>query len=236
MIKKPVAVKVSLTKCAIILGFCFICAVLAVTPQIFYLKYSSELGLCWLIPPSLIVGFRYLLAFEIIKMIVPMLTLAIIYMLAALELAAHQRKFMEMCTRSTENSNRVRQDRKIVTMFVIILTIFFLLNAPYSCLTIAQSYIVTFDRDSWNPYVGSTAHIILFALSSVSSIINPLVYSKMHIEVADSLKICQRRMKKFPKSTRNAMPSDRRVAFMRSGTLDNSTNAQNHHYIESSAL
>ena len=181
----------------------FSCALLCVIMQIRYLYYFKE-GLdsgCWLAIPF-DVAFPYWLSFEILKMFAPIVILIVIYALATFELSVHQKNFMAMGMRSAENLKRVRRDRQIVTMFIVIVTIFFLLNAPYSCFIVAVSYYMHFDYESWDPYAGNTANIVLFALSAISSIVNPLVYAKMHMEVAGSLKSCFRRVGKASKGGR----------------------------------
>ena len=201
MIKNPVAAKIPLAKCVIIMVVIFVGAVLSVTMQIRYLQYIEEDNYsgCWLMFPFK-VGFGYWLSYEIVQMFAPMAILIVVYTLAALQLAAHQKNFIKIAVQSEENVKRVRQDREIVTMFIVIVTIFFLLNAPYCCFIVAASYTMLFDIKSWDPYAGNTAQIVLFALSSISTVVNPFVYAKMHKDVAEALKGLFYRVKRIPES------------------------------------
>ena len=195
MIREPVAKTLSMTKCAFIMAMIFVSAVSSVIMQIKYLHFEVEgqYSGCWLFF-GFDVGFTYWLLFTIMQMFIPMVVLIVVYTLAALKLVEHQKKFKTMGVDDHEFLKRMRQDRHIIWMFAVIITIFFLLNAPYSCFIVAQYYILRFDFDSFDRHAGDSAQLLLFALSAASSVVNPLVYSKMHMEISGSLKICYRRV------------------------------------------
>ena len=185
MITHPFARKLPRRKCFLIIGAITVSAILANVYQMDRLIYSE--GFCWIEPKTLIHGFIYFSCFEIAKMFVPITILMIFYTLSALAIQNNQGV-------SQGNQRRLRRNRQVVKMFVTIVIIFFLCKGPYSFFRMTETYTVTFKQEEWDKVKGGISNVVLFAVSSINSIINPMVYARMHRDLRGPLKKLFKRM------------------------------------------
>lgn len=138
-------------------------------------------------------GFIYYVCFEILKMFVPMCVLFTIYSLSAAELTKNQRSFVRRSLSNLAGMQRIRRNKQIVIMFVTVVVIFFLCNGPYSIFVVAHTYIITYKYRLWNREAGNLAHSLLYAIASASSVVNPIIYARMHREIRGPMRMLLRR-------------------------------------------
>ena len=108
----------------------------------------------------------------VIGWVIPILIITILYSLC-------MRKLQEDAFNNYNNDaikRRIIDNKKIISMFILIGTLFCFLTLPYVIFNMTINFLLAYKRNDINVEVIRTLHHSLFALSSINSCINPLVY------------------------------------------------------------
>ena len=141
---------------------------------------------CWVMYGDHRIGFAYSVCFETMKMFIPMMILSYISYLSAKEIKKGERNFVSKSIRDFSHVQIVHRNKLILRMFLIVMVVFFICNAPHSIFFMVHTYIVTYHLDKWNSEIGNICHVVLFAFSSMSTIANPIIYARMIREIKTS--------------------------------------------------
>ena len=126
-----------------------------------------------------------------ITSVLPLTIIASIYVAAAIKL--NRNTAVEAANNRTLLI-RLRKNKKVVRMFVVVVITFFVLTTPYTINYFMQiclgSELDTKVKEKWN--------YGLFVISASNSCINPIIYNKMHEEVNRQIKrLCKSIKGKF---------------------------------------
>ena len=151
--------------------------------QIVHLHFVDN-QYCMLLIEDHNAAFIYFTTFEMLKLVVPMVILCITYVLSGMKIKQIRRR---SCNRKSNNDEilrrRMRQNKQITMMFLTIVLIFFLFNAPYSFFQIFYIFTIQYQPHAWDHHAGTICHYVTFALSTVSCAVNPFIYAKMEKEI-----------------------------------------------------
>ena len=115
------------------------------------------------------------------------------------------RMSLDHTNRSTKR--RLKENRRVISMFLLVVFVFFLLSAPYCSFLMAFSFLVRFNPSYYDAHMG-TLHTInywLFTVYSASSTVNPIIYCRVHRDIKNFLRTCFQCPKLLRKSNRSLL-------------------------------
>lgn len=83
---------------------------------------------------------------------------------------------------------RIAENKKVIKMFIIIVSLFFSLTTPYSIYYVTLNYMLTYRRSELDITVIMITNYVLFFLTTVNSCINPIIYARLHKDVNGYIK------------------------------------------------
>ncbi|XP_065057499.1 C3a anaphylatoxin chemotactic receptor-like [Rhopilema esculentum] len=220
VIKKPLAQRISQKlKCAAVV-FSWIFAVLLSLPYTLSQKIHNE-HLCiedfnFMDPKT---KSAYVCLWLFVGWIMPLFAVSIIYCLCSQEL---QRNHFGKETNDTTRK-RAMENRRVVKLFVTLVSMFAILTLPYSVFYITVHFVLTYLRKEANFDLIWTLNYLLFVLTNINSCTNPLIYAKMHKEINSFAGKAWRRIRCIAKS-----PADNRS--MEASFSDMKTTIQSSQY------
>ena len=128
----------------------------------------------------------------------PLILMATIYIATAIKLNGNRIAYAIANNRAL--LYRVKENKRVVKMFLIIVTMFFLLTTPYSVYYFTFIYLSSTRRDQIDIKVLLSWNYGLFVVSIANCCVNPIIYVKFHRDV-------RRQIKRFGRPTRNRFSS-----------------------------
>ncbi|XP_065061353.1 neuromedin-K receptor-like isoform X2 [Rhopilema esculentum] len=110
---------------------------------------------------------------------VPLLMIGIFYCLVLRSLS---NGLSEGC-HLTILQKRLKRNKDILSMFIVIVCVFFLLTTPYAAFYFSATYLMLLRPQSIDHGTAQQVNYALFTLMMVNSSINPVIYAKLHKEV-----------------------------------------------------
>ena len=78
---------------------------------------------------------------------------------------------------------RLKRNKDLLSMFIVIVCVFFLLTTPYAAFYFSATYLMLLRPQSIDQGTAQQVNYALFTLMMVNSSINPVIYAKLHKEV-----------------------------------------------------
>ena len=121
----------------------------------------------------------YLACWMIIMTLIPFIIMTATYLATAIELNRNKIKHAN----NQAMKARVKENKRVVNMFLIVVTSFFFLTAPYAIYYFVSNYLLFVEPNDIDRNVLLAWNYGLFIVSVLNSCVNPIIYGKMHREV-----------------------------------------------------
>ena len=89
-------------------------------------------------------------------------------------------------THMSMQRRRIKRNRDILKLFIIMVCAFFLLTTPYAAFYFSATYFMYLQPKTVNLKVAQQLNYALFVLMMTNSSINPIIYAKLHKEINKS--------------------------------------------------
>ena len=169
-------------------------SIAVVVPSI--LQHELTNNVCWstnykIIPKES--SFIYYTVWAVYAVFIPNSILSCVYFLTARTLKANAVKHENNRAMQLRN----KQNAEIVKMFVIIVTVYFVLTIPYAIFYIYACYLQVYDESNPDNQLINTMNFIMLIPASANGCVNPLIYAKMHREINGHLISIVQKLKRF---------------------------------------
>lgn len=124
--------------------------------------------------------------------VVPNILIGVVYWLTCRALKSNTAKHAN----NEAMLKRFKANAKIVKMFIIIISVFFVLTMPYALFYFAANHIVSYDTslNASDYNLLATLNYILFIPSAANGCVNPIIYARRQKEINAFVKGLARRL------------------------------------------
>ena len=124
--------------------------------------------------------FIWIVTYNILSVAVPFTIIVIVYGLALKNLNIQTKSLLT--TNNSLDSRRLKKDKKITKMFVILVSMFFILTMPYAIYYTYTTYLLKYKPEYYFENIQTVAsnNTELFITMAFNSCVNPIIYSKIY--------------------------------------------------------
>eukprot|EP00794_Sanderia_malayensis_P020283 gene20283-22269_t len=108
---------------------------------------------------------------------IPFIVISILYSICVFELMSKKK------SNSVTVKQRRDENKRVVKMFLIIVSLFFIFTTPYSLMYVTFNYLLTYKREAVDINAIMKWNYALFVLTTLNSCMNPIIYAKLHREI-----------------------------------------------------